>query len=132
VATLQPAETPAPTDVVDPTAGKIDFGTHYDSTTLVIDRGSATFARTVSKICWSAVFSNEATHSTVREILLRLGTGGVETQLQRWNQDISNPSFTVWANCENWRYYTGSRAGSYVLRFLDGVKILAEGKFKLK
>jgi hypothetical protein len=127
---IRVASTPAPPPI-DPSLGKVTFGTHFDKETLAIDRGDSTFARGASKICWNAILSDEPTHATIRRYLIRSGSGGTETQLHRWNEDITNPKFTNRANCEDWRFYTRSRAGTYTLRFVDGVKNVAEGKFKL-
>jgi hypothetical protein len=138
IPTVAPASTPigggvtAAPAVVNIGTGVITFGTHYDATTLLIDRPATTFKRTSSNICWSADWLREAAHSTVSEFLVRVTTGGVETTLVQEKPAISNPAFTLWANCNDFSYWTQSKAGTYKLRFLDGTVILAEGTFKLK
>ena len=125
--TLAPPAAP-----VDPNLGKVDFGTHFNATTLVIDKGSATFSRTASQVCWSADLAASPTHSTVRQLIVRVGAGGVETAVRSQSDEVSNADMNLWANCEPFQAEVGNVKGTYVLRFLDGVKVLAEGRFVLK
>jgi polyisoprenoid-binding protein YceI len=126
-ATAVPPAAPA-----DPNLGKVAFGTHFNATTLLIDKGSATFSRTASQVCWSADLSASPTHATVRQLIVRIGSGGVETAVRSQNDEVSNADMNLWANCEPFQAEVGNVKGTYVLRFLDGVKVLAEGRFVLK
>jgi len=117
---------------LDPNLGKVLFGTHYNATTLLIDKGSMTFNRTASEVCWSAELSDEPKHATVREVIVMVKSGGVESQVWSRNESVSNAAYTLWANCEPFTAYVGYVKGSYVLRFLDGVTTLAQGRFILK
>ncbi len=126
-----PTSTPVATPR-DPNLGKVKFGTHYDAKSLVIDRGSMTFSRYASEVCWSAVFNAAPKHATIRVALIRQGPGTVETDVTSWIEEVTNPDYDMWANCQPLAAEAGNKAGSYVLRFLDGVKVLAQGRFILK
>jgi hypothetical protein len=128
-AAATPVAPPAP---ADPNLGKVTFGTHFNATTLLIDRRSATFSRTASQVCWSADLSASPTHATVRQVIVRVGSGGVETGVRSQNDEVSNAAMDLWANCEPFEAEVGYVKGTYMLRFLDGVKVLAEGRFVLK
>ena len=91
-----------------------------------------TFSRTASQVCWSADLSASPTHAAMREVIIRVTSGGVETEVSSQSDDIANPQFTLYANCEPLAYEAGYVRGSYLLRFLDGVTLLAEGRFILK
>ena len=125
--TLAPPAAP-----VDANLGKVAFGTHFSPTTLLIGRGSATFSRTASQVCWSADLSASPTHATVRQVIVRVASGGVETIVRSQNDEVSNAAMNLWANCEPFQAEVGNAKGTYVLRFLDGVKVLGEGRFVLK
>ena len=58
--------------------------------------------------------------------------GGVETEVRAQSDDVSNAANLLWANCEPFEAEAGNIRGSYLLRFLDGLTILAEGRFVLK
>ena len=126
------ASTPVATPVPDPSLGKVSFGTHFNAKTLLIDKGSMTFGRTASQVCWSASLSTSPKHSTVRQVIVRVGSGGVETGAWSQNDEVSNAAMNLWANCEPFQAEVGYVKGSYMLRFLDGVTVLAEGRFVLK
>jgi hypothetical protein len=126
------AATPVATPILDPTLGKVSFGTHFDAKTLLIDKGSMTFSRTASQVCWSASLSAAPKHATVRQVIVRVGSGGVETGVWSQNDEVSNAAMNLWANCEPFQAEVGYIKGSYMLRFLDGVTVLAEGRFVLK
>ena len=128
-AAATPVATPVP---ANPNLGKVAFGTHFNATTLLIDRGSMTFSRTASQVCWSAALSASPKHSTVREVIVRVGSGGVETGVTSQSDEVSNAAMNLWANCEPFEAEVGYVKGSYMLRFLDGVTVLAEGRFVLK
>ena len=121
-----------PPPPLDPRLGKVAFGTHYNATTLLIDKGSMTFSRTASQVCWSAVFSGSPKHASIRKVIVKVGSGGVETMLWSQNQEISNAKFDLYANCEPFEAVIGYVRGTYILRFLDGVAVLSEGRFILK
>ena len=126
------AATPVATLVPDPSLGKVSFGTHFNAKTLLIDKGSMTFSRTASQVCWSASLSASPKHATVRQVIVRVGSGGVETAVRSQSDEVSNAALNLWANCEPFQAEVGYVKGSYMLRFLDGVTVLAEGRFVLK
>jgi len=68
----------------------------------------------------------------IRQIIVRVGSGGVETEVRAQSDDVSNAANLLWANCEPFEAEAGNIRGSYLLRFLDGLTILAEGRFVLK
>jgi hypothetical protein len=128
-AVATPVATPVP---ADSNLGKVAFGTHFNATTLLIDRGSMTFSRTASQVCWSAILSAAPKHPTVRQVIVRIGSGGTETDVRSQSDEVSNAELNIWANCEPFEAEVGYVKGSYMLRFLDGVTVLAEGRFVLK
>jgi hypothetical protein len=137
--TPTPAATPLlilnatlPPPPLDPRLGKVAFGTHYNSTTLLIDKGSMTFSRTASQVCWSAVFSALPKHASIRKVIVKFGSGGTETMVWSQSHEISNAKFDLYANCEPFQAVVGYVKGTYILRFLDGVAVLSEGRFILK
>jgi hypothetical protein len=126
------AVTPVATPVPDPSLGRVSFGTHFNAKTLLIDKGSMTFSRTASQVCWSASLSASPKHATVRQVIVQVGSGGVETAVRSQSDEVSNAALNLWANCEPFQAEVGYVKGSYMLRFLDGVTVLAEGRFVLK
>ena len=126
------AATPVATPVPDPSLGKVSFGTHFNAKTLLIDKGSMTFSRTASQVCWSASLSASPKHATVRQVIVQVGSGGVETAVRSQSDEVSNAALNLWANCEPFQAVVGYIKGTYILRFLDGVVVLSEGRFILK
>jgi hypothetical protein len=101
------AATPVATPVLDPSLGKVSFGTHFNATTLLIDKGSMTFSRTASQVCWSAVFSALPKHASIRKVIVKVGSGGTEKMVWSQSEEISNAEANLWANCEPFQAEAG-------------------------
>lgn len=130
VATPTPAPTPAPTPVG---AGVITFGKKYDPTTLKIANPLTEFSRTTQSIAWSALLSEEPAALSLTFMLIRKKASGVENLVYKWVSDVSNPTYTRWANKTDLMYWADDKAGTYVLRILrDDGTVLAEGSFRAK
>jgi hypothetical protein len=130
VATPTPAPTPAPTP---DGAGLITFGKKYDPTTLIIGAPLAEFPRATKSIAWSAYLSAEPAALSMTFMLIRKKASGVENLVYKWVSDVSNPTYTLWANTTDLMYWASHKAGTYVLRILrDDGTVLAEGSFNAK
>jgi hypothetical protein len=134
-----PAPAPTPTDTPSATlpdvslveTGLISFGTHYNATTLLIDKGTSRFSRSYSNICWSASLSQPAGATSLTFIYARVDTGGVETSVYRTTVDVSDPADDLLANCADLATLASNRAGTYVLRYARDATVLADGRFTL-
>jgi hypothetical protein len=135
VASLQATPTPTPfIAVTTPPAlpGPIAFGTGLNSDTLEITGARTTFARSYSPIAWSATLSGPAGATTLTWIIASQSASGTESIV--WTQDVnvSNPVFDTLANKDDLASLVNNAAGKYVMRYLRGATILAEGTFTLK
>lgn len=136
VASLQPTPTPTlaavPTDAPVVGSGLIRFGTGYDTNTLAITGARSTFARTYRPIAWSAEFSEPAGATTLTWILAKVTGGSVETTITTQDVTISNPQDDLVANKGDLAFIVGNGKGTYVMRYLRGATVLAEGRFTLQ
>jgi len=130
VSTPTPLPTPAPTPEG---AGVITFGKKVDPATLLIATPITTFSRTTKAIAWSAYLSQEPNTLILTWMLIKKSSSGVESLLHKWTSDVTNATYTLWANTEDFMYWADYKAGTYVLRALmDDGTVLAEGSFKAK
>ena len=127
VATPTPDPTPAPTP---DGAGVITFGKKYDETTLEITNPLDEFPRTSRNIAWSAYLAEEPAALELTWMLIKTKASGVENLVYKWTNDVTNPTYTLWANKADLMYWADYKAGTYLLRVLraDGT-VLAEGSF---
>jgi hypothetical protein len=127
-----PVVTAAPVpDTPPPGSGVITFGTAYNADSLLIAKPLTTFKRTVTTIAWSAEFSEPAGATTVKFVFASVSKGGGESIVYQDNAAISNPTFDLLANKANLAAIAGNKAGTYVLRYIRGGTVLAEGTFTL-
>ena len=94
--------------------GVITFGTAYDPDDLSIPQPRASFKTTTKKIAWSASLLTPAGATSLTLILA-----------------VSDPSFDVLANEADLALLLDRKAGTYVMRYLRGSDVLAEGQFAL-
>jgi hypothetical protein len=130
VATPTPDPTPAPTPFG---AGVITFGKKYDKSTLEILSPLDEFPKSTRNIAWSAYLSEEPAALELTWMLIKTKASGVEYLVYKWKNDITNPTYTIWANNADLMYWADYKAGTYLLRVLrnDGT-VLAEGTFTAK
>jgi hypothetical protein len=130
VATPTPDPTPAPTPYG---AGVVTFGKKYDKSTLEIANPVSEFPRTTQNIAWSAYLSEEPAALELTWMLIKTKASGVEYLVHKWTNDVTNPTFTIWANNADLMYWADYKAGTYLLRVLrDDGTVLAEGSFTAK
>jgi hypothetical protein len=130
VATPTPDPTPAPTPFG---AGVITFGKKYDQSTLEIPSPLSEFPRTTRNIAWSAYLAEEPAALELTWMLIKTKASGVENLVYKWTTDVTNPTYTMWANKVDLMYWADYKAGTYLLRVLrDDGTVLAEGSFTAK
>lgn len=137
------APTVAPTVVVpDQTAatlaplgspGVITFGEPIalDQDTLLIDPSKDSFQVSTQKIAWSAKLKEPAGAASLTLIVAKVSAGGVETIKWQDEVPVSRPTFDLFANSSDLALLLDREAGTYVMRYLREVEILAEGTFTL-
>ena len=129
-ATPTPDPTPAPTPVG---AGVITFGKKYDQSTLEIPNPLSEFPRNTRSIAWSAYLAEEPAALELTWMLIKTKESGVEELVYKWTNDVTNPTYTIWANKADLMYWADYKAGTYLLRVLrDDGTVLAEGSFTAK
>lgn len=125
--------TPTPEITVPPLGGSgvITFGTAYNADTLYIDQPLTRFKVASRKIAWSASFSEAAGATTLTFVFASKSSAGVERILVKHDTDVADPAFDLIANDADLSLLAGRKAGGYVLRYLRGSTVLAEGEFSL-
>jgi hypothetical protein len=131
-ASIQATPTPPTVTLPPPAAGPITFGTAYDETTLLIPKPITTFQRTYGQIAWSAELSEPAGATKLTFIVVRRSSGGGESVVVDSETTVGNPANDLIANEYDLAYDLGNVPGTYVMRYLRGATILAEGTFTLK
>jgi len=135
-----PARTAAPTTA--PTAvpaaapefsrtGIITFGKSFNTNTLKIIGPAVSFKASSKLIAWSAELSEPAGATTITVILASRTAGGAESLLYKLDVDISDPSFGILANKADLALVVDRKPGTYIMRYLRGGTVLAEGTFRL-
>lgn len=132
-----PAAIPTPTPTAGPTqapiggTGVVTFGTSYDADTLEIPRPLTRFKVGIKNIAWSASLSESAGATSLTFVLASRSSSGTERIIIKRDVDVSNPAFDTLANEADLSLLLDRKAGGYVLRYLRGSTILAEGQFTL-
>jgi hypothetical protein len=134
-----PAAAPTPTPTPGPTetpyvpfgTGVITFGTSYDPDDLSIPTPKTSFKTSSKKIAWSASLLMPAGATSLTFILASKSASGVEQIIVKTEVDISNPDVDTIANDADLALLVGRKAGTYVMRYLRGNDLLAEGQFRL-
>lgn len=112
-------------------AGVITFGTSYDPETLDIPEPLTRFKRTFPTIAWSADLAHGVNSAFVSWVVVRLAETGDEETMFDVEEPIDDASITNLANSGNLALHVDNLAGTYVMRYLNGHEVLAEGFFTL-
>ena len=110
--------------------GVITFGKSYDPETLDIPEPLTRFKRTYPRIAWSADLAHGVPDAFVSWVVVRQMDGTEETVFDV-EEPVDDPSVTNLANSGNLALHVGNVAGTYVMRYLNGREVLAEGIFTL-
>ncbi len=111
--------------------GVITFGTSIDPATLDIPEPLGRFKRNFPAIAWSADLAHGVNGAYVSWIVVRRTRTGDEETVFDVEEPIDDPSITSLANAGNLALHVGNVAGTYVMRYLAGREVLAEGAFTL-
>ncbi len=111
--------------------GVITFGTSYDPDTLDIPEPLTRFKRTFPTIAWSAELAHGVNSAFVSWVVVRLAETGDEETMFDVEEPIDDASITNLANAGNLALHVDNVAGTYVMRYLNGYEVLAEGVFTL-
>jgi hypothetical protein len=124
---------PRPVITAAPVAGTgvITFGTAFDPNTVLIPKPLTKFKVGIKKIAWSASFSEPAGATTLTFIFASRSSSGAERIIDKEDVDVSDPAFDTFANDADLSLLAGRKPGTYVVRYLRGSTILAEGQFTL-
>jgi hypothetical protein len=112
-------------------AGAITFGTSFDPATLDIPEPLTRFKRTFPKIAWSADLAHGVSSAYVSWVVVRRSETGEEETMFDVEEPIDDPTVTNLANSGNLALHVDNVAGTYVMRYLNGHEVLAEGIFTL-
>jgi hypothetical protein len=99
--------------------------------TLAIVKPASSFKTTSRLIAYSADLSEPAGTVAATLIYATREAGGVESVVYKMSWPVADPSFTRLATKEDLAGFFGRKPGTYVLRFLRGATVLAEGTFRL-
>ena len=129
-AVVTPAPTAAPTAVPEG-AGLITFGGNYDESSLEITAPDTTFKTSSTKIAWSAYLREPARATTLTLVIARKRSSGTLEVVVREEVDVPNPDYEVLVDREDLARMVDRRRGAYLMRYVRGTAILAEGEFTL-
>ena len=111
--------------------GTITFGRAYDPETLTIPSAVTRFKRTFREIAWSADLIRPVSGSFVTWLVVGLESTGTELPVFDVEEPTNQAGATILANAGDLALLVGHVAGTYVMRYLDGSEVLAEGSFTL-
>lgn len=111
--------------------GFITFGRAYDPETLAIPSALTRFKRTFREIAWSADLIRPVNATFVTWLVVRLESTGTELPVFDVEEPTDQVGVTTLANAGDLALLVGHAAGTYVMRYLDGDEVLAEGLFTL-
>lgn len=127
-----PQATPlVPTQAPVAGTGVVTFGTSYDPDDLSIPDPRTRFKSTYSPIAWSASLIEPAGATSLTFVIASQSATGVERIIIKEDVDVSDPAFDVMANQADLALVVGRVSGTYVVRYLRGSTVLAEGTFTL-
>jgi hypothetical protein len=115
----------------EPGAGVITFGVGFDPTTLAIPKPLTRFKRTFPEIAWGARLTHGVTAYFVTWEVARRSASGIETPIFSVEEPIDGSDVTILANAGDLALLVDKKAGDYVMRYLNGREVLAEGIFTL-
>lgn len=111
--------------------GTITFGVAYDPETLAIPSALTRFKRTFREIAWSADLTRPVNGSLVTWLVVRLDSTGAERPVFDVEEPTDQMGGTRLANAGDLALLLGHAEGTYVMRYLEGNEVLAEGSFTL-
>lgn len=109
----------------------MSFGTGYDEDTLKVTGAKSTFGVNAKSIAWSAEFVEQAGATELTLVLASKRKSGAEESVYQETISISNPAFGILAHEADLASIVDHKPGTYVLRYLRGAVVLAEGVFTL-
>ena len=128
IATPSPAPTPEPT-AVDVYAGDVIFGTKVTND-LKITVPKTTFDRKAKDIAWAAHFTEPAGAPTLTWMVLK--KTGCSEQIQFTEKVKVSPDWTITSSHSALPKFLHNKPGKYIMRYVRGSTVLAEGTFTLK
>jgi len=131
--TLPPTEAPvAEEPLPDLTGlGVITFGTGLDEEAFEVTGETRRFKRTYRNIAWVAQLDRAVGTDTLEWVVAEVRKGGSESVLYRDEITVANPEHDAFANELDLALLLDNKAGRYVMRYLVGGEIAAEGEFEL-
>ena len=123
--------TPEPTPAHEGGTGRITFGTAYDPDTLEITTPFTKFKRGYPAIAWSADLTHAVGPTSITLVISRQSTTGVDETIVSQDVKIGDPDITILANVADLASLVDNRPGTYVMRYVKSVEILAAGSFTL-
>jgi hypothetical protein len=112
-------------------AGVITFGTALDPETLEIPKPLTRFKRTYPLIAWSADLSRGVDAAFVSWVVVRQSESGSEEIVIDVEWPIDDLSDTHLSTTGALAFHVDNVAGTYVMRYMDSLEVLAEGTFTL-
>jgi hypothetical protein len=109
----------------------ITFGRSYDTKTLRIIDPATSFKTSSTLIAWSADVTRAGGDPTITMTLAARASGDTERVIYTLDVDLANPGSDTLANKWDLALLVDRRVGTYVLRYLTGKEVLAEGTFRL-
>ena len=132
VPTQEAVATAEPTDDATPVGtGVITFGTGYNADTLEITGAKSSFKDTVKSIAYSASLIDAVGSTSITLVIASQSTSGTEKTIIKTDVDVSDPADDMFANKLDLAALVGRKPGTYVMRYVRGGDVLAEGNFKL-
>lgn len=111
--------------------GVITFGTSLDPETRDIPKPLTRFRRTYPLIAWSADLSRGVDAAFVSWVVVRQSESGAEELVFDVEWPIDDASDTHLATTGSLAFHVDNIAGTYVMRYMDSLEVLAEGTFTL-
>jgi hypothetical protein len=109
----------------------ITFGTAIDPETLAIVRPYAKFKLNYPAIAWSARFTRPVGVTSITLVIVQLAAGGAEEAIVSEAVPIADPTATILANITDLAALVDNDPGTYVMRYVRSVEVLATGSFTL-
>ena len=117
--------------ITEPVIGVITFGTSFDPTSLSIRKPLTRFKSTFPVIAWSASLSRGVNAAFVSWTVVRRSESGDEEVIFDVEEPIDDPTLITLANAGALTFHVHNVPGTYVMRYVDGREVLAEGTFTL-
>lgn len=110
--------------------GVITFGVALDPETSKVTNALARFKSTYRDMAWSASLTRPVDDSSVIWVVAsQVDSGGEEARFSV--EEPTDPGARILANSGDLAVLVDNEPGTYVMRYLDGREVLAEGRFTL-